>query len=76
MKKLTCRDLGGPCGAELTGNSFKEIGEKSYGHVMEQIKNGDEAHITAAGKMKNATPEAQRSMMAEFKKRFTEALEM
>ena len=73
MKKLTCRDLGGPCGVELTGNSFQEIGKKSYDHVMEQIKSGDDAHKAAAGKMRNASPEEQKSMMAEYEKRFNEA---
>ena len=73
MKKLTCRDLGGPCDMELTGDSFQEIGKKSYGHVIEQIKNGDEVHKAAAGKMKNASPEEQKSMMAEYEKRFNEA---
>ena len=73
MKKLTCRDLGGPCDVELTGDSFREIGKKSYDHVMEQIKSGDEAHKAAAGKMRNASPEEQRSMMAEYEKRFNEA---
>ena len=48
MKKITCRDLGGPCDMELAGNSFREIGKKSYDHVMEQIKSGDEAHKAAA----------------------------
>lgn len=70
MKKLTCRELGGPCDAEITGNSFAEIGEKCREHVMEQIKNGDAAHSAAAAKMRNASPEEQRSMMAEFEKRF------
>ena len=73
MKKLTCRDLGGPCDMELMGDSFQEIGKKSYGHVMEQIKSGDEAHKAAAAKMRNASPEEQKSMMAEYEKRFNEA---
>jgi len=73
MKKLTCRDLGGPCDQELTGDSFKEIGKKSYDHVMEQIKSGDEAHRAAADKMKNASPEEQKAMMAEYEKRYNEA---
>ena len=73
MKKLTCRDLGGPCDVELTGDSFQEIGKKSYGHVMEQIKSGDEAHQVAAGKMKNSSPEEQKAMMSEYEKRFNEA---
>jgi hypothetical protein len=73
MKKLTCRDLGGPCDAEFTGESFEEIGKKSRGHVMEKMQIGDEAHLSAANKMKSATPEQQRSKMAEFKKKFDEA---
>ena len=73
MKKLTCRDLGGPCDMELTGDSFQEIGQKSYAHVMEQIKNGEEAHKAAAENMRNASAEEQKSMMAEYEKRFNEA---
>ena len=73
MKKLVCRDFGGPCDMELTGNSFREIGKKSYAHVMEQINKGDEAHKAAAGKMRKASPEEQKSMMAEYEKRYNEA---
>lgn len=40
---------------------------------MEQIKQGDEAHISAANKMKSATPEQQKALMAEFKRKFDEA---
>ena len=58
---------------ELTGDSFQEIGKKSYEHVMEQIKKGDEAHKAAAGKMRNVSLEEQKSMMAEYEKRFNEA---
>ena len=73
MKKLTCRNLGGPCDTELAGDSFREIGKKSYDHVMEQIKNGDEVHKTAASQMKNASPAEQKAMMAEYEKRYNEA---
>jgi predicted small metal-binding protein len=70
MKKLTCRDLGGPCDAEFTGESFEEIGKKSREHVIEQMQKGDEAHLSAANKMKSATPEQQRALMAGFKQKF------
>lgn len=73
MKILTCRDLGGPCDVEFTGNSFEEIGKKSHEHAMEQMRKGDEAHLSAANKMKNATPEQQRATMAELKRKFDEA---
>lgn len=73
MKRLTCKDLGGPCDFEVTGDSFEEIGQKSYAHVMEQIEAGDEAHKAAAGKMRNASPEEQKAMMAGYKKKFEDA---
>lgn len=73
MKKLTCRDLGGPCDAEITGNSFEEMGKNSHAHVMEQINSGDEAHRAAADKMKNASPEEQKAMMTEYEKRYNGA---
>ncbi len=76
MKKLTCRDLGGACEAEIMGSSFEEVGKKSREHVMEQINRGDEAHKVAMDKMRNASPEEQASMMAQFEKRFSEAPEM
>jgi predicted small metal-binding protein len=73
MKRLSCRDLGGPCDAEFVGESFEEVGKKSRAHVMEQMQKGDQAHVTAAGKMRTATPEQQQAMMAEFKKKFDQA---
>ena len=73
MKRLTCRDLGGPCDAEFTGGSFEEIGKQSRENVMEQMKKGDEAHLSAANHMRSATPEQQKAMMAEFKRKFDEA---
>ncbi len=76
MKKLTCRDLGGPCDKEITGNSFDEMGNNCKTHVMEQINNGDESHKIAAGKMKDATPEQQKAWMAEFEKKYKEAPEV
>jgi hypothetical protein len=73
MKRLTCRDLGGQCDAEFAGGSFEEIGKKSHQHVMEQMQKGDEAHLSSANNMRSATPEQQKAMMAEFKRKFDEA---
>ena len=73
MKTLTCRDLGGTCDAKIAGSTFQEVGKNSMMHVMEQIKNGDEAHKAAADKMRNASPEEQKAMMAEYEKRYNEA---
>jgi predicted small metal-binding protein len=73
MKRLTCRDLGGPCDAEFAADSFEEIGKKSQEHVMEQMQKRDAAHLSAASSMRSATPEQQKAMMAEFKRKFDEA---
>jgi predicted small metal-binding protein len=61
MKRLACRDLGGPCDTEFTADSFEEMGKKAQQHAMEQMQNGDEAHLLAANKMRNATPEQQKA---------------
>jgi len=76
MKKLTCKDLGGPCDYEIVGATFEEVGQKSHAHVMEQISKGDEAHKMAVQKMKDRTPEEQQAMMIEFRKKFDEAEEV
>jgi predicted small metal-binding protein len=73
MKRLICRDLGGPCDAEFTADSFEEMGKKSREHVMEQMKRSDQAHLSAANNMRSATLEQQNAMMAEFKRKFDEA---
>ena len=73
MKRLTCRDLGGSCDVEFAADSFEEIGKKSQEHVMEQMQKRDAAHLSAASSMRSATPEQQKTMMAEFKRKFDEA---
>jgi hypothetical protein len=73
VKKLTCRDLGGPCDAAITGESFDEMGSNCHAHVMERIHAGDEAHRAAADRMRNASPEEQETMMAAFGKRYRDA---
>lgn len=76
MKQLTCQDLGGPCEVVFTGETFEEIGKKSHDHVIDQINKGDEEHIAAANRMREASPEEQQAMMAEFARRFVEAEEV
>ena len=76
MKKLTCRDFGGPCDHEISGVSFQEIGSKCRTHVMEKIQSGDQAHQIAASKMRDATPEQQMAMMAEYQRKFDAAPEL
>jgi Protein of unknown function (DUF1059) len=60
MKRLSCRDLGGPCDAELVADSFEEMGNTSRQHVVEQVQAGDQDHQLAANKMMEATPDQQK----------------
>lgn len=76
MKKVTCKDLGGPCDFEITGETFEEIGEKSKAHVLDAIQKGDDAHIAAVEAMKELSPEEQQKKFAEFQKKFDEAEEV
>ncbi|PIT91177.1 DUF1059 domain-containing protein [Candidatus Kaiserbacteria bacterium CG10_big_fil_rev_8_21_14_0_10_49_17] len=76
MKKLTCKDLGGACGEEITGETFEELGENCKNHVLMQIQAGDTEHLRAVAKMKKATPEEQQAMLAGFQKKFDEAEEV
>jgi hypothetical protein len=39
-------------------------------HVMEQMQQGDQAHLVAAQRMRDAAPEEQKTMMAEYRKKF------
>jgi hypothetical protein len=44
-------------------------------HVMEALQKGDVAHKAAVMKMKNASPEEQKAMFAEYEKKYNEAPE-
>lgn len=76
MKKLTCKDLGGPCDCEITGESFEELGQNCQKHVMEQMGAGDEAHVAAVEAWKGQSPEEQQAHMASFEKKYNEAEEV
>lgn len=76
MKKLTCKDLGGPCDQEITGESFEELGQNCQKHVMEQMGAGDAAHVQAVEAWKSQSPEEQQAQMASFEKKYNEAEEI
>ena len=77
MKTLKCCDLGGPaaCDAEVSGESFEELGNNCKAHVMEQMQAGDAEHVAAVEKMKNASPEDQQKMFAEYQEKYNQAPE-
>ena len=75
MKKLTCKDLGGPCDHEIIGETLEDIGQQCQSHVMEQVNKGDKAHITAVEAWKSQSAEDQQARFAEFQRKFEDAPE-
>lgn len=72
MKKMTCKQLGGVCDKEFTGNSFEEIAEQSKKHGMEMMQAGDQSHAEAMQEMRKVmnSPEAMRDWMEDKRKAF------
>lgn len=53
MKTMTCNQLGGACDVEFKADSFDKMAELSKNHAMEMMKQNDQAHLDAMGKMKD-----------------------
>ena len=70
MKKTICRDLAGPCDAEIQGSTPEEMGENSKKHVMEMIQSGDKDHKSAVEKMQQMSKEDHDKFFEDFKNRF------
>jgi hypothetical protein len=75
MKKLTCRDLGGPCDAMIEGATFMEMGANAQKHVMGLVGEGDPAHQVAVKTMSEKTPEEQSALIADYEQKFNNAPE-
>jgi predicted small metal-binding protein len=52
MKLMTCRQLGGPCNLELSGETADEIIKAQDRHLREATRRGDAAHEPAHEEMK------------------------
>ncbi len=53
MKKMSCKQLGGACDIEFSGESFEEIANQSKQHGMEMIQKGDVPHIEAMDELQH-----------------------
>lgn len=76
MRKMTCKELGGACDAEILGATPEEMGENCKAHVMEVITSGDTSHNEAMEAMKNMSPEDFQKFWADFCVRFEQAEEV
>jgi predicted small metal-binding protein len=47
MKTISCKDLGGACDLEFSGNTFEEVAELSKQHGMEMFQKQDAEHLEA-----------------------------
>lgn len=52
MKKMTCRQLGGPCDLEHQGENANEVIKAQDRHLKEVVAEGDAAHEPALKEMK------------------------
>jgi len=52
MKTMTCRQLGGPCDAELHGDKADEVITAQDAHLKEMVAGGDETHRSALEDMR------------------------
>lgn len=71
MKTMTCRDLGGPCDAEIQGETVDEMVANGAMHLQTA---GDEAHKPALAMMEDMMnkPEEAQKWNEEFAKKFAE----
>ena len=52
MKTMTCRQLGGPCGTALQGDSADEVVKAQDRHLKAAVAGGDDSHAAALNEMK------------------------
>lgn len=49
---MTCKQLGGPCGQELRGETANEVIKAQDRHLNEAVAEGDDSHTDALKAMK------------------------
>ena len=70
MKKITCKDLGGPCDHAMTAETAEDAAKQGYGHIA---STQDEAHQKLKGMVDVATDEEKQKWMEGFEKTFSSA---
>lgn len=53
MKTMTCRELGGPCDYQHSGETADDVIKAQDIHLREVVAGGDEAHVEALKQMKS-----------------------
>ncbi|HEX9066700.1 MAG TPA: hypothetical protein VF843_16440 [Streptosporangiaceae bacterium] len=52
MKTMTCKQLGGPCDQQFSGESADDVIKAQDRHLREQVAGGDDTHSGALKDMK------------------------
>jgi hypothetical protein len=52
MKTMTCRQMGGACDLELSGETADDVIHLQDEHLEDVVATGDEAHVPARNDMK------------------------
>lgn len=73
MKKMTCKEMGGVCDAEIQGETPEEMMENGKNHVHEGT---DEEHQEIVKQMEAMSEEGKAAWMEEFKGKFDAAEEV
>lgn len=71
-KKITCKQMGGPCDFEITGETPEEIMQKGGEHVN-QMADTDEGHKAAKDMMDNSDDAAKAEWFKTFNETFASA---
>lgn len=70
MKKITCKEMGGTCDAEIHGETAEEMMENGKQHVHDAAESGDEAHKEVVERMKQLSEEDHKKWVDEFTQKF------
>jgi predicted small metal-binding protein len=62
MKRMTCRDLGGPCDLELRGETADDVIKAQDHHLKEAVDRGDSTHEEARRAMQGRWKHPKKSM--------------
>ena len=64
MKTFTCREMGGPCDEQFSGETMQEVADKGGAHIMGST---DEAHKAMRDQMASSSQEDKQKWMDWFK---------
>jgi predicted small metal-binding protein len=53
MKTMTCKQMGGPCGAAFRGDKADEVIKAQDSHLKDMVAGGDETHESALKNMQD-----------------------